>query len=127
MEKHKVLVVDDEPDFLKIISYRLEKADYEVITASDGKGCIEQIKKFSPDIIIMDIMMPELDGIATVLKLKSLKEASSIPIIVCTAVKEADDEIVAQNLGVADYIRKSPQAEDLTEDLIAKIERVLKK
>ncbi len=123
MKKYKVLVVDDEPDILKIISYKLEKAGYETITAPDGKSCIEQIKEASPDIIIMDIMMPELDGIATVLKLKSNKETSSIPIIVCTAVKESEDEVVAKNLGVADYIRKSSQMEDL----IPKIERILKK
>ena len=123
MPKYKVLVVDDEPDFLKIILYRLEKIGYEVIAASNGKECIEQAKKFSPDIIILDIMMPGLDGIATLLKLKSIEQARSIPIVICTAVKEGEDEVVAQNLGVADYFRKSGRIEDL----IASIERILKK
>lgn len=123
MGKYKVLVVDDEPDFLKIASYRLGKIGYKVITASDGKECIEQAKKFSPDIIILDIMMPGLDGIATVLKLKGIEGTRSIPIIICTAVKESEDEIVARNLGVADYFKKT----DRMENLIAKIEEVLRK
>ena len=121
--KKKILVVDDEPDFLKVTKIRLEANNYQVITATSGKESIERAKEFLPDIIIMDIMMPALDGIATILKLKSLEETRSIPVIVCTAVKENEDEIVAQNLGVADYVRKTPGMEGL----IAKIERVLNK
>ncbi len=121
--KKKILVVDDEPDFLKVITMRLKANNYEVITATNGKECIEQAKKSSPDIIIMDIMMPELDGIATILKLRTFPQTRSIPVIVCTAVKESEDEIVAQNLQVADYFRKTSD----TKNLITKIERVLNK
>ncbi|MCK5305775.1 MAG: response regulator, partial [Candidatus Omnitrophica bacterium] len=60
----KVLLVDDEPDYLKIIKRRLEANNYQVTTATNGRESIEQAKKVLPDIIIMDIMMPELDGIA---------------------------------------------------------------
>jgi len=122
-KKHKVLVVDDDEDILRLLERILSKAKYRVLKARSGKECIRQAKESSPDIIIMDIMMPELDGIATVLKLKTIKETRSIPIIMCTAVKEDEDEIVAQNLGVADYIRKGPELEGLLD----KIEKVLTK
>ncbi len=121
--KKKILLVDDEPDFLKLIKIRLEANNYQVITATSGKESIEQAKEFLPDIIIMDIMMPQLDGIATILKLKSLEETRSIPVIVCTSVKEDEDRIVAQNLGVAGYVRKTAQMEDLIE----KIREILNK
>lgn len=123
MAKYKVLIVDDDEDTLVTLERILSKANYEVFKVISGKECIEQAKKFSPDIIIMDIMMPELDGIASVLKLKSMKETRSIPIIICTAVKEGEDEIVARNLGVVGYVRKTPQMEGLIE----KIEEVLNK
>ena len=121
--KRKILVVDDERDFLEVITMRLKAHDFEVVTASSAKECIAQAKELAPDVIIMDIMMPELDGIAAILKLKADNETKSIPVIICTAVKENEDEIVAQNLGVADYFRKTSQLEDL----VAKIERILKK
>ena len=123
MKEYKVLIVDDDEDTLLVLERILSNADYKVFKARNGKECIEQAKEFSPDVILMDIMMPELDGIATVLKLKGIKETRSIPIIVCTAVKEDEDKIVAQNLGVADYVRKTPEMEGL----IAKIERALNK
>lgn len=122
-KKHKVLVVDDDEDMLLLIERILSNAKFKVYKAMSGKECIEQAKRFSPDIIILDIMMPGLDGIATVLKLKSIKETNSIPIIMCTAVKEDEDEIVAQNLGVVDYIRKGPELKGLVD----KIERILNK
>ncbi len=119
----KVLLVDDEPDYLKIIKRRLEANNYQVTTATNGRESIEQAKKVLPDIIIMDIMMPELDGIAAILKLRFIKETRSIPVIVCTAVKENEDEIVARSLGVAGYIRKASEMEGL----VKKIEEVLSK
>jgi len=122
-KKRKVLVVDDDEDMLRLLERILSKAKYKVLKAKSGKECIKQAKESSPDIIILDIMMPELDGIATILKLKSSKETRAIPIIMCTAVKEDEDEIVAQNLGVADYIRKGSELEGL----IDKIEKVLTK
>ncbi len=123
MNNYKVLIVDDDEDTLLVLEKILLKAKYKLFKARNGKECIEQAKKFSPDIIVMDIMMPGLDGIASVLKLKGIEETKSIPIIICTAVKEGEDEIVAQNLGVVGYVRKTPQMEGL----IDKIEEVLNK
>lgn len=120
-KKNKILVVDDDEDMLLLLKRILSDNRYSVTQAKNGLECIEQAKKISPDIIVMDVMMPELDGLATVLKLRSIEETRAIPIIMCTAVRENEDEILARNLGVVDYVRKTPHMGDL----IAKIERVL--
>ena len=121
-KRHKVLIVDDDEAILALQREILSDAKYKVFKARNGRKCIEQAKKFSPDIIVLDVMMPELDGIATLLKLKSIKETRFIPVIMCTAVKEEEDEVVARNLGVADYVRKTPRMEGL----IVKIKKVLR-
>ena len=123
MDKKKILIVDDDEDTLLVIEKILSGADYKIFRAKSGKECIEQAEKIFPDVIVMDIMMPGLDGIATVLKLKATEKVSSIPIIICTAVREGEDEIVARNLGVVDYVRKTSNMEGL----VAKIKKVLNK
>ena len=123
MAKNKVLIIDDDQDMRFILERILTNARYKVFKARNGKEGIELAKKILPDIIVTDIMMPELDGITTVLKLKSIEETKSIPIIVSTAVREDEDKIVAQNLGAADYCKKTADMKDL----LAKIERILKK
>ncbi len=120
-KKYKVLLVDDDEIILRLHEKYLSGSKYKVIKAKSGKEGIEKAKKFLPDIIIMDVMMPELDGIATALKLKSIENTRSIPIIMCTAVKEDEDEIVARHLGVVDYIRKPIQKKHL----LNKVETVL--
>lgn len=122
-KRYKVLIVDDDEDMLLLYDRILRDAKYKVFKARNGKECIEQVSDVSPDVIIMDIMMPEMDGIATVLKLRGKDETRSIPIVMCTAVKEEEDEIISRSLGVVDYCRKTPQMEDL----LIKIERILKK
>jgi two-component system alkaline phosphatase synthesis response regulator PhoP len=122
-KKPKILVVDDDEDMLLLIEKILSGAKYKVFKARNGNEGIEKARNIQPDIVVMDIMMPELDGIAAVLKLKSIRETRSIPVIMCTAVKEEEDEIVARNLGVSDYIRKTPQMQGLVE----KIRKVLGK
>ena len=116
-KKYKVLLVDDDEIILRLHEKYLSGSKYKVIKAKSGMEGIEKAKKFLPDIIIMDVMMPELDGIATALKLKSIKNTRSIPIIMCTAIKEDEDEIVARHLGVVDYIRKPIQKEHLLNKL----------
>lgn len=122
-KKNRILVVDDDEDMLHLIESVLSETKYKVFKARNGKEGVELADKISPDLIVLDIMMPELDGIATILKLRSIKKTSAIPIVMCTAVKEGEDEIVARNLGVADYCKKTPQMEGLLE----KIEKVLGK
>ncbi len=119
--KNKILIVDEDNDLLLLLRRVFSDNKYDIFQAKYGKECIEEAKKTSPDIIIIDVLMPKLDGIATVLKLKSTEETKSIPIIMCTSVKDAEDEILSRDLGTVDCIKKTPQMEDL----ITRIRRIL--
>jgi len=123
MSRAKILIVDDNEDMRIILEKILLKANYTVYKGCDGKECIEKAKTIKPDLLIMDIMMPRLDGIATVMKLISDKETKNIPIIICSNVMGGEDETVARNLGVVDYIRKSPQMDDLLEKVQGALKR----
>ena len=118
-----ILVVDDDEDTLLVYEKTLSRAGYEVIMARNGKESVQMAKKESPDVIIMDIMMPEADGISSILRLKADDTTRDIPVIVATSVEETDDRIAAENLGVAGYIVKRSNMDTL----ITKIEGVLKK
>ena len=119
----RILVVDDDEDTLLVYEKTLSRAGYEVIMARNGKESVQMAKKESPDVIIMDIMMPEADGISSILRLKADDTTRGIPVIVATSVEETDDRITAENLGVAGYIVKRSNMDTL----ITKIEGVLKK
>jgi len=84
----KILIVDDELDFLKLIAKRIASWDYEVLTASSGKEAISKVKNKEADIVILDYMMPEMDGIATLRKIRKINR--KIPIIMFTAYTEGD-------------------------------------
>ena len=122
MGKSLVLIVDDDTDILRVMKKRLSDAGFKVIEAKNGVESIEQATKHSPDIIIMDIAMPKLDGIGAILKMKALDKTRSIPVIVWTGIQEKDDEVMAKELEVTDYVRK-----DNIQDLISKIENALNK
>lgn len=116
-----VLVVDDDEDTLVVYDRMLSKEGYKVITARNGKESLQRAAKDLPDVIIMDIMMPEADGISSILKLKTHENTRNIPVIVSTSVEEPDDRVAAENIGVAGYIVKSADMNVLIE----KIEEVL--
>ncbi|MFC1570519.1 response regulator [Candidatus Omnitrophota bacterium] len=122
-KKIRILVVDDDEDTLVVYDKTLSDAGYEVLMARNGKESVAVAKKEKPDVIIMDIMMPEADGIGSILKLKGDDSTRNIPIIVATSVEETDDRILAENLGVDGYIVKRVNMDTLTD----KIEKVLKK
>lgn len=121
--KNKVLIVDDDADTLLIYEKALSRAGYKVFKASNGKESLEQARKYLPDVIIMDIMMPEADGIGVILKLKANGLTRSIPVIVATSVEESEDRVAAENLGVAGYIIKRADMSSI----LSKIEEVLAK
>ena len=102
----KVLVVDDEPDILEFIQFNLERAGFEIDTASNGLLAIEQAKKFRPDLIILDIMMPELDGVEVCRELRSMPEFNSTLIAFLTARNEDYTQIAGLDVGGDDYITK---------------------
>ena len=83
----KILLVDDDPDFVEGARMVLEKGDFEVVTASSGKECLERIKEERPDLILLDIMMPQKSGFEVCKELKSNIEYNKIPVVMLTALK----------------------------------------
>ena len=102
----KILIVDDEPDILEFLQYNLRKEGYEVVTANDGKSALMVAVREKPHLIVLDIMMPELDGVETCRLLRERKEFMHTPIAFLTARDEDFSQITALDVGGDDYITK---------------------
>ncbi len=105
-KKNKVLIVDDEPDILEMLKYNLEKEGYEVKTAPDGKKAVAVAKTFLPELIVMDIMMPVMDGVEACRILRAIPEMLNTYIIFLTARTEEYSEVAAFDGGADDYLTK---------------------
>ena len=106
MESTRILLVDDEPDVLDFLSFNLKKEGYEVFTAPDGKSAIQTAKRVSPNLIILDVMMPEMDGIEACKELRNLPETKNSLIVFLTARTEDYSQIAGLDAGADDYISK---------------------
>jgi len=104
--KYKILLVDDEEDILEFLSYNLRKNNYDVITASDGEEGIKKATETKPDLIILDVMMPKMDGIETCENLRKLDELDNPYIVFLTARSEDYSQIIGVDVGADDYITK---------------------
>ena len=102
----KILVVDDEQDIVIIIGKVLEKSGYEVITANDGLECLDKVSEESPDLILLDNIMPNMNGPAVLSKLKASKKTADIPVIMVTALADREYIVGAQEGGAVEYIIK---------------------
>jgi two-component system alkaline phosphatase synthesis response regulator PhoP len=102
----KILLVDDEPDILEIVSYNLRAEGYEVITASNGVKAVKMAKKTMPHLILLDIMMPEMDGIEACEKIRSIKSLENVIIAFLTARSEDYSQVAGFEAGADDYITK---------------------
>ena len=102
-KKQSILVVDDEKDIREVIEIYLMNENFNVITACDGLEALEKIKNKDIDLIVLDIMMPKLDGIRTCLK---IREGKKMPIIMLSAKSEDSDKILGLNIGADDYVIK---------------------
>jgi two-component system alkaline phosphatase synthesis response regulator PhoP len=109
----KILVVDDEPDILKIVSFRLGKAGYDIITAGDGKTALDLIRKERPDLILLDLRIPVVDGYEVARQVKTDEKLKSIPIIFLTASSVSTIEKKAKDFQAADSIIKPFDPEEL--------------
>ena len=98
-----ILVVDDEPRMIRFIRMNLELEGYQVIEAKNGIQALEQVRQHLPDLVIMDVMMPEMDGFET---LRTLREISTVPVILLTVKSDEEDRIRGLELGADDYITK---------------------
>lgn len=103
---YKILLVDDESDILEFLSYNLKKEGFQVATANNGKEGIVTAKKFLPHLIILDVMMPEMDGMETCEKLREMPEFSDVLITFLTARSEDYSQIAGFEAGADDYINK---------------------
>jgi two-component system alkaline phosphatase synthesis response regulator PhoP len=102
----KVLVVDDEQDIVEIISYNLVQAGYEIATANNGNEAIRKAKIFKPALILLDVMMPEKDGMQTIKEIRSNPELDATVVIFLTALSNEANEIAGLEAGADDYIIK---------------------
>lgn len=103
---HKILVVDDELVLLETIVYNLEQAGYQVCTASDGPGALEMARREQPDLIILDVMLPGLDGLEVCRQLRHEDETAALLILILTARGDEIDKVVGLEIGADDYVTK---------------------
>ena len=121
--KQKILVVDDEPDIVELIAYNLKREGYQVYTASNGQEAVSTAKRIMPDLIILDVMMPKMDGIEACRVMRAMPEFKSTFMVFLTARSEEYSEIAGFNVGADDYIAKpiKPRA------LLSRINAILRR
>ena len=119
----KVLIVEDDPDIVDILSYNLKQADLKVTSVPDGSSALAEVKRRLPDLILLDLMLPKVDGLEVCRLLKGDPETKNVPIIMITAKGEEVDRIVGLELGADDYIIKpfSPR------EVVLRVRSVLKR
>ncbi len=126
-QAYKVLVVDDEEPIQELLRYNLEKDGYDVKTAGDGIKALEIAKKFHPDLVLLDIMMPKMDGVETCRLLRALPELQKTYIVFLTARSEEYSEVAAFDVGADDYITKPIKPRALVSRIGALFRREVKK
>ena len=105
-DKKKILVVDDEPHIVRLVEVNLQRAGYDVLTAMDGIEALEQVKANRPDMIVLDVMMPRMDGFTVLKHLKADPETKEIPVIMLTAKAQDADIFRGWQSGVDSYLTK---------------------
>ncbi len=116
----RILVVDDEKSVTDLLAYNLRKAHYDVLTAADGREALRLAQESRPDLILLDLMIPEVDGLDVC---RELRKTSAVPIIMITARGEEIDRVVGLELGADDYVTKPFSVREL----LARIKAVLRR
>jgi two-component system alkaline phosphatase synthesis response regulator PhoP len=119
----KILIVDDELSIRELIKFNLEKAGFSVLESGDGAEALQLVKTHKPELLVLDLMLPGLDGIEVCRNLKSHRDTSGIPIIMLTAKNDEIDKIIGLEMGADDYLTKpfSPR------ELVARVKAVLRR
>ncbi len=102
----KVLIVDDEADVVRLLQFRFDKEGFETITATDGQAALSTVEAESPDLVLLDIMMPLMDGMEVLRQIRSRRRTSKIPVIMLTAKTASITVDEARQLWVSDFIMK---------------------
>ena len=121
-QRKKILLIDDEPELIKAVEIRLKSIGYEVALSYDGRTGIDKAKEIKPDLILLDLIMPIMDGYSVAKILKDDPETKHIPIIILTASQREDLKTRCRELGVASFIMKPFE----TSDLLMMVKAILK-
>ena len=123
MPKPTIIVVEDDPDILHLLSFNIQSSGFDVLTSMDGNEALSLIREHLPELVILDLMLPGLDGLEVCRQLKKDPETQSIPLIMLTAKSEEVDRIVGLELGADDYVVKpfSPR------ELVLRIRAILRR
>lgn len=121
--KEKILIVDDEKDIVKMLAYNLQKEGYRTVAAYDGDEAVYLAGREHPDLIILDLMLPGMDGLEACKALKKDQKLSAVPIIMLTAKTQEADKVVGLELGADDYVSKPFSVRELTARLKAVLRR----
>jgi len=119
----KILVVDDEPDALELVGFNLKQAGFEVVTADDGVEALKKARETAPDLVLLDLMLPEIDGLEVCKALRRDPATAPIPVIMLTAKAAEIDRVLGLELGADDYVTKpfSPR------ELVLRVRNLLKR
>lgn len=119
----RILVVDDEPDLLELVRFNLSQAGYAVETAATGKEAVERIRRAPPDLVVLDLMLPDLPGTDVCREIRSDPRLAELPVVMLTARSEEVDRVVGFELGADDYVPKpfSPR------ELVLRVKAVLRR
>ena len=113
MPRKTILIADDEPHLLELVRLRLEANGYHVLTVEDGQAALETARREHPDLVMLDILMPKLDGYAVCTQLKQDAQCQGIPVVLLTAKAQDSDERRGRDCGANAYVRKPFVAEEL--------------
>ena len=123
MTREKIILIEDEPDIVEVISYNLSREGFRVVAESRGDEGINEVRKQSPDLVILDLMLPGIDGLSVCQQIKSDPLTQDIPIIIVSAKGEESDVVIGLGMGADDYLAKpfSPR------ELVARVKAVLRR
>ena len=123
LKTERIVVIEDEADILEVIAYNLKREGYDVVTSTSGEDGLEKIERTKPHLVVLDLMLPEVDGIELCKKLKSDPLTQSIPVIMVTAKGEESDVVLGLGVGADDYVTKPFSPRELT----ARVKAVLRR
>lgn len=122
--RHKILVADDEASIRRILETRLKMVGYDVVTAEDGEEAVEVFNKTNPDLVVLDVMMPKMDGYGVT---REIRRTSDVPIIILTALGDVSERITGLELGADDYVIKPFSPKELEARVKAVLRRTISK
>jgi DNA-binding response OmpR family regulator len=121
MKKSRILVVDDEPDLVELVRHHLAREHYDVVTAADGETGLAEARRRLPDLVVLDLMLPGIDGLEVCRRLRSDPRTTHIPILMLTAKGEESDAVIGLSQGADDYVRKPFGMKELVARIAARL------